>query len=150
METFMKGGNLQISTSLSLSLRTYDHVLLLRFSMNQPLADSFIDSRCQFIYILSPFHIFFWVLSLALMWHDQIPAYHWPTGHMIRSRPIIVIRSLTHSKCDPLPPLALRRRQVKILFESIQNCLLILEKCIFQIIFVKGRELNTILGDRWK
>ena len=54
------------------------------FSKNRPFADSFIESRCQFIYksiyismYLSPSHVIFFEAS------------HWPSGHMIRSRPLI-------------------------------------------------------------
>ena len=51
------------------------------FSKNLPLADSFIESRCLSIYlsvyIYVPFHVIFFEAS------------HWPSGHMIRSRPLI-------------------------------------------------------------
>ena len=51
-------------------------------SKKRPLADSFIESRCQSIYVSVPFHvIFFRGLSLALRSHDQIPASHWSTPH---------------------------------------------------------------------
>ena len=43
-----------------------------------------------FIYLFVPFPCdFFLSLSLALRSHDQIPASHWPSGHMIRFRSLI-------------------------------------------------------------
>ena len=51
------------------------------FSKNRPLADSFIESRCPsvclFVCLMSPSHAIFSEAS------------HWPSGHMIRSRPLI-------------------------------------------------------------
>ena len=43
------------------------------------------------VYLFVPFSCyFFWGLLLALRSHDQIPASHWPSGHMMRSWPLIV------------------------------------------------------------
>ena len=47
-----------------------------QFSKNRPLADSFIESQCPSVG-LSPSHATFFKAS------------HWPSGHMIRSRPLI-------------------------------------------------------------
>ena len=46
------------------------------FLKNRPLANSFIELQCESV-CLSPFHVTFFEAS------------HWPSGHMISSRPLI-------------------------------------------------------------
>ena len=56
--------------------------LLIDFSKNRPLCDSFIESQCWFIYLsvcLSVPFSFCLGLSLALRSNDQVPASHWST-----------------------------------------------------------------------
>ena len=53
------------------------HLVLLSFSKNRPLADSFIESRFC-VSVCCPFSCdFFLGLSFALRSHDHIPASHW-------------------------------------------------------------------------
>ena len=64
-----------------------------RVSPTRPSGPSWCSSckvcLCVVICVLSPSHAIFFKASLALRSHDQIPASYWPSGHMIRSWPLI-------------------------------------------------------------
>ena len=65
----------------SLSIK-YLHINVNIFKAAALWGDAFIELRCQSIFLsvcLSPFILFFWGLSLALMSHDQFRASHCST-----------------------------------------------------------------------
>ena len=67
-------------------IRDLSHHNILLFNASALWADAFIESQCQSIYLsvcLSPFHVTFFEAS------------HWPSGHMISSKPLIGQLSFT-------------------------------------------------------
>ena len=62
------------------------------FSTTRPLADSFIELQCQFMDLSVPFNVIYFKAS------------HWPSGHMISSRPLIGEASFTTKLSPSAPP----------------------------------------------
>ena len=70
--------------------RTVPFKTELAFSKNRPLGPIlFLELRCLSVCLFVPFScMFFLGLWFALRSHDHTPDLHWPSGHMIRSRPL--------------------------------------------------------------
>ena len=68
---------------------TWDHII---FTNSALWAELVQQSRCSCVVVfltLSPSHAIFLGLALAHWSHDQVKASHWPSDHMISSRPLI-------------------------------------------------------------